>query len=240
MTNEGPPPFPRISVIVPVRDGAAHLGDALASVLAQTRPAAEILVVDDGSRDESAAVAARFVAPGGVVRCVRQPPGGAAAARNLGVALTTGDWLAFLDADDLWTPDALARRGDALAADPELDLVLGRTEQFLSPELNEPARARLRRPEGSAPGFLPGAMLVRRVAFARVGAFETGWELGEFIAWFARARELGLREHHLDAVTLRRRLHADNQGQRKRQHYDDYAHILKAALDRRRAALRAE
>ena len=170
-----------VSVIVPVRDGAAHLGDALESVLAQThRPAAEILVVDDGSRDGSAEVAACFATRG--VRCVSQPPTGAAAARNLGVARTSGDLLAFLDADDLWTPDALAQRCAALAEAPARDLVLGRVEQFLSPDLDDDARARLRCPAGSLPGFLPGAMLVRREAFARVGPFETHWELGEFIA----------------------------------------------------------
>ena len=222
----------RVSVIVPVRDGARHLGEALESVLAQTHPNSEIWVVDDGSRDESAAVAARFSDRG--VRCVSQPPSGAAAARNRGVALATGDFLAFLDADDLWTPDKLACQCAALEADSTLDLVFGHAEQFISLELDETTRARLCCPEGSAPGFVAGAMLARRAVFTSAGPFETRWELGEFLAWFARVRELGRRERMLDRVVLRRRLHETNQGRQKRGHYPDYARILKAALDRRR------
>ncbi len=225
----------RVSVIVPVRDGASYLGDALESVLSQTQPAAEIWVVDDGSRDDSAAVAARFAARG--VRCVSQPPAGAAAARNHGVRLATGNLLAFLDADDLWTIDKLAAQCAALAADPALDVVFGRVEQFVSSDLTAAAQAQLRCPPGSMPGFVPGAMLVRRTAFERAGPFETHWEIGETIAWYTRAQELGLRARMLDAVVLRRRLHDTNQGQTKRGHYRDYAHILKDALDRRRARL---
>ena len=217
---------------MPVRDGARHLAGAIESILEQTSEAAEIWVIDDGSRDGSAAVAASFSGRG--VRCVSQAPGGAAAARNRGAGLAAGDLLAFLDADDLWTADKLAFQCAALEADPALDMVFGRAEQFVSPDLDEAARARLRCPPESSPGYLPSAMLVRRAAFERVGPFETQWEIGEFVAWFARARALGLRDHMLENVVLRRRLHDSNQGQRKRGHYRDYAHILKAALDRQR------
>jgi hypothetical protein len=150
------------------------------------------------------------------------------------VALVTGDLLAFLDADDLWTPDKLAWQCAAFEADSSLDLVFGHAQQFISPELHEAARARIHCPEGSAPGFLAGAMLVKRAVFTRAGLFETHWELGEFLAWYARVREIGAHEQMLDRVVLRRRLHETNQGQTKRRHYSDYARILKAALDRRR------
>jgi hypothetical protein len=150
------------------------------------------------------------------------------------VALATGDFLAFLDADDLWTPDKLACQCAAFDADPALDLVFGHAEQFLSPELDEATRARIHCPAGSAPGFLAGAMLAKRTVFMTAGLFETHWELGEFLAWFARVREIGGREQMLDRVVLRRRLHETNQGRTKRGHYPDYARILKAALDRRR------
>lgn len=228
----------RVSVIVPVHDGAKYLGEALESILAQTLPAAEIWVVDDGSRDDSAAVAARFAGRG--VRCVSQPPGGAASARNHGVALAGGDVLAFLDADDLWTTDKLACQCAALADDPTLDMVFGHVEQFVSPELDAAAHTGLGGQAGTLPGVSPVTMLVRRAAFTRVGPFETRWEVGEFLAWFTRARELGLRERMLDRVVTRRRLHDTNQGQQKRHHYGDYVRILKEALDRRRLQGSAE
>jgi hypothetical protein len=79
-------------------------------------------------------------------------------------------------------------------------------------------------------------MLVRRPAFERVGLFETGWRVGEFISWYLRATEAGLRTLMLPEVVLRRRLHETNQGIRERGAATDYVRILKASLDRRRAA----
>jgi glycosyltransferase involved in cell wall biosynthesis len=221
----------RISVVIPVHNGAAYLAEAIGSVLEQTLPAYEVFVIDDGSEDDSAAIAGAF-APR--VHSVSQRASGAAAARNRGVSLSTGEILAFLDADDLWMPHKLASQQAALDADRSLDLVFGYSEQFISQELDDAARARIDCPHGSAPGVSLGTMLARRSAFERVGNFETGWEIGEFLAWFTRARELGLREMMLPEVVLRRRLHKTNQGQHKRAHYANYAQILKATLDRRR------
>ncbi len=96
---------PNVSVVIPCFNGERHLSAALASALAQTRPAAEILVIDDGSTDGSAAVAAAF---GPSVRVVRQQNQGESVARNRGFDLARGDWIAFLDADDVWHPDKLA------------------------------------------------------------------------------------------------------------------------------------
>jgi glycosyltransferase involved in cell wall biosynthesis len=96
-----------ITAIIPVHNGERHLAEAIQSVLAQTLPPGEIIVVDDGSTDASAAIAQSFGAP---VRVLAQPNLGPAAARNLGLAHATGDLLAFLDADDLWTPNKLARQ----------------------------------------------------------------------------------------------------------------------------------
>ena len=85
-----------VAVVIPVRDGAAYLDEALASVFAQTLPPSEVVVVDDGSTDGSADVARAHDAR---VRVIPQPPLGAGAARNRGVEATTAPWLAFLDAN---------------------------------------------------------------------------------------------------------------------------------------------
>jgi glycosyltransferase involved in cell wall biosynthesis len=97
----------RVSVVVPAHDAAATVADAIRSVLAQTRPADEIVVVDDGSTDDTVAVVRSF---GGAVRLVSQPQSGPSSARNAGAAATTGEWLAFLDADDAWHPAKLERQ----------------------------------------------------------------------------------------------------------------------------------
>ena len=103
-----------VSVVIPVYNAARFLADAIRSVQAQRHPRIEIIVVDDGSTDGSGEVARSFAG----VRCLRQANGGIAAARNAGVHEARGNLLAFLDADDLWTPGKLALQLDVLRADP--------------------------------------------------------------------------------------------------------------------------
>ncbi|HEU5218765.1 MAG TPA: glycosyltransferase [Gemmatimonadales bacterium] len=107
--------MPTVTVILPTYNRADLLPLAVASALNQTRLPDEILIVDDGSTDDTPAVAAGFGAP---VRYIRQDNAGVAAARNHGFRVATGDYLALLDADDLWMPDKLAIQLAALAANP--------------------------------------------------------------------------------------------------------------------------
>lgn len=113
---------PRFSVVIPAFNAAGTLARAVESVFAQSWPAHEIIVVDDGSADATAEVAASF---GGAVRVIRQPNRGVAAARNAGAAAASGDWLAFLDADDWYAPDRLRLHAEWIADDPELDCLTG-------------------------------------------------------------------------------------------------------------------
>lgn len=100
-------PFPAISVIIPAYNSAGYLERTVSSVLAQTCPLHEVLIVDDGSRDDTFEVASRMAPP---VRALRKPNGGPASARNFGAREATGEWLAFLDADDSWLPEKLERQ----------------------------------------------------------------------------------------------------------------------------------
>jgi len=101
----------RIAAVIPTYNRAPLLGRAIESVLAQTYRAAEIIVIDDGSRDDSAAVAAKF---GTAIRYVRQENAGASEARNNGVRLASTEWVAFLDSDDVWVPTHLERMAAAI------------------------------------------------------------------------------------------------------------------------------
>jgi len=219
----------RASVIIPAFNAGRFLGEAIDSVLGQSRPPFELIVVDDGSTDATASVARRSPA----VRYIAQPHGGIAAARNRGVSSATGNCLAFLDADDRWTPGKLEAQLAAVEADPELDVLLGHCVEVRQSEW----AARLERPvppDGGVPGYLAGACLIRRAAFERVGPFEATLRAGEFIDWFLRARARGLRIRMLPGVVLWRRLHDANHGVTERASYSDYARILKNDLDRRR------
>ncbi len=98
-----------VSVLVPCYNAADHLGDALDSALAQTHRPIEILVVDDGSKDNSPQVANSYIQrfPDRGIRLIQQPNGGEPAARNTGIQAATGAWVAMLDADDWWNPTKL-------------------------------------------------------------------------------------------------------------------------------------
>lgn len=220
-----------VSIVIPVYNGEKYLGQAVESVLKQTHRPLEIIVVDDGSKDGTAVVAAEF---GDALCYVLQPNGGAAAARNHGARLATGKFLAFLDADDLWTPEKLSRQLDTLAKNPNAQMVFGYVRQFISPELSEEVRSSLSCPSEAMAGYSQTTMLIERETFFRVGEFATSWEVGEFMDWYARAQEAGLESVMLPEVVSMRRLHATNQGVSKRDERADYARVLKAALDRRR------
>jgi glycosyltransferase involved in cell wall biosynthesis len=112
-----------VSVIIPAYRAAKTIGRALDSLLAQTRPADEILVVDDGSPGDFAAAVAGYREP---VRLLRKPNGGAASARNYGIEKAGGNVIAFLDADDYWEPTKLERQLAVLRQHPQVGLVAGR------------------------------------------------------------------------------------------------------------------
>lgn len=224
---------PLISVLIGVYDAEAYLGEAIESVLAQDYAPVELIVVDDGSTDGSAEVARSF--PG--VRVLQQENAGNGGARNRAVAEASGALYAFLDADDRFTPRKLSLQKAALDADPGLDMVFGHVSEFLSPELNEETRARLRPPAPEPmPWTSPNLMLIRRESFQRVGPFATDVRVGVTVDWFARAAEAGLRHSILPEVVLERRLHTQNNGLRESASRTQYLEVIRRAMERRRAA----
>src|SRR3977135_3743731 len=121
-----------VSVVITVYNGEQYLRECIESVFGQTVPPDEMIVVDDGSTDRSAAIAQSF---GAVVCVLRQENRGQSAAVATCLARAGGPCLAFNDADDLWTPQKQEWQLAALANDPDLDMVFGLSEQFVSPEL---------------------------------------------------------------------------------------------------------
>lgn len=230
---------PLVSVVIPVYNGARYLAEAVASVQGQRGIAAgalEVVIIDDGSTDGTAEVAATLAQRDPRVRWMTQPNVGAAAARNRGVEMAHGAFIAFLDADDLWTDDKLSGQLAAFEAEPALDAVFGLVEQFYTPERAEELARQVQLPTEPIAGYVPGTILARRKVFARVGMFESRWRVGEGIDWYLRARDAGLAVRLQQRVILRRRIHDDNMGRREQASATDYIHIIKAALDRRRSA----
>lgn len=219
-----------ISVVVPVHNGERYLAAAIESVLAQSVEVEEILVADDGSTDASVAVARRYprvtVLPG--------PHAGISPTTNRGVDAARGDLLAFIDADDLWTPRKLEIQMARMSSAPDMALIFGMAVNFLSPDLDAKAKLRLEPPSEPVPGFAAGALLVRRSVFARVGRWRTDVLLGGFIDWCARADDIGCARIVVPDLVLRRRLHGGNVGLRQPEARRDLLRVVKDARDRRR------
>jgi len=225
---------PLVSVIIPVYNYDRYLAEAVESVLSQTYQHLEVIVVDDGSTDRSGAVAKSFAGRG--VRYWPQVHSGIGLTRNKGVELAQGEFIAFLDADDRWRVQKIERQLLAFESDPALEMVFGQALQLHNgPEWEAGVSDYKVAVDGMVPGMVPGTMLIKRAAFDRVGKFLGDWKVGEFIDWYARAVELKIRSMVLPELLLWRRIHDSNQGVRERQSVSDYARVLKAKLDRKRA-----
>ena len=220
-----------VTCIIPVRDGARYLDAAITSALAQTHSSIEVVVIDDGSVDSSAEVARSF---GESVRLVtHEHPRGAPAARAHGVAITQGDLVAFLDADDLWQPDRIERQLAHLRAQ-RLAVSFCEVRNFWEDGFEHEAD------RWQAAGRLRGsylfiAALARRGVFARVPVPLHHPHM-DSAAWILALREAGVPTGLLPEVLVHRRRHATNISRDAAAVYDDVFEILKARLDRRRTS----
>jgi glycosyltransferase involved in cell wall biosynthesis len=158
-----------VSVIIPAFNAASYLADAITSCLQQTAMPQEIIVVDDGSRDDTASIAAQFGAP---VRVVRQRNAGEGAARNRGIAEANGKWLAFLDADDLWLPEKLEKQlqtvnsSDLIACHTDFRTIGSRHETIHASRVDSAVRYSLPFLATHSP-IMPSSLMVHRSLSSR-------------------------------------------------------------------------
>lgn len=227
----GVPATCSVSVVIPVHNGEKYIEEALRSVRAQTTPAEQVIVVDDGSTDATARIVAAF----SDVEYFQQEKSGPGAARNLGISHASGDYIALLDADDLWLPRKLELQLAASKDNPQAQLFFGLTEQFISEDLSPEERENLVVSTEAVPGYIPSNFFVSKENFSKVGSFETGWAVGEFISWYLRGVEADFSSFMVPEVLTRRRVHTTNMGISRRDARSDYVRIVKASLERRRA-----
>jgi glycosyltransferase involved in cell wall biosynthesis len=219
---------PTVAALIPVWNGAAFLSEALESVLAQEPAVDEVLVIDDGSTDESAAIAQSFGPP---VRCVRREHSGLAATRNAAVRLSQSDRLAFLDSDDVWPRGRLALLLRALEENPGCQIAQGRLQRLVRSDRT--MRWVLVSESWRAPNV--ATALIHRSAFATVGLFDETVAGGDDVDWLLRAREQGIREVRVDAITLYYRRHDHNMTNDVAADQSRLLRVLGRAVARRRA-----
>jgi len=203
-----------VSIVLPTYNRAARLADALESCLAQTYPHIEVIVVDDGSTDETPAVVARFAARDARVRALRQPNQRLPGALNAGFRASRGDYLTWTSDDNSYLPDAIALMAAALDAQPDLGLVYCDYEEV--GDAGEVRRIHL--PD---PALLPqqncvgACFLYRRAVYEAVGEYDQHLFLAEdYDYWLRVARHFPVRHlpgvcpyrygSHPDSLTARR------------------------------------
>lgn len=221
---------PLISVIIPVYNAAADLAEALQSIQRQKYAPLEIIVVDDGSTDGSAGIAQGFR---GEVHYLYQENRGPAAARNLGLEVSQGELVAFLDADDLWVDNKIEVQLAYLIGNPSLEAVIGCLQVQV---LTESGDGQRRFADFAEPTFAPnlGTGLYRKSIFKKVGPFDPALRIGEDADFFLRMRENGVSMAMVEVVTLYYRLHGKNLTGSKRPRDAAFLMALKRSLDRRR------
>jgi glycosyltransferase involved in cell wall biosynthesis len=222
---------PLISCIVPVYNGERYLRETLDSIFAQTHRPLEVIVVDDGSIDGTAAAMIDY---GERVHYLWQTNAGQTSARNRGLSVAQGEFVAFLDADDLWHPQKLARQMIRFTERPEMDLCFTRFQNFWMPELaEEEQHYQLHSPAKPSSAWSISTLLTRRVTFEKFGRFaDDGSPKPRNMIWFLRAAEDQAEIEVLPEVLMYRRFHRGNRSRRDRNEFiDSFFPILKEWRD---------
>jgi glycosyltransferase involved in cell wall biosynthesis len=220
---------PLVSVIIPVYNGEACLVEAIDSVLAQTYRPLELIVVDDGSVDGTADVARSYQE----AAYVYQENQGHAAAKNRGISVANGQFLAFLDADDIWTPEKLQVQMDYLLEHTDVGFVICRMKILLEQGTEWPSSLNQKYYRSDPAGFLPSALVTRRCVFERIGAFDISYRHGNDSDWFFRAKDVGIAMAILPQVLLRRRIHANNLSHETQSMTSELLRLVRASIGRR-------
>ena len=187
---------PLVSVIMPAYNSAEHIGEALDSVLAQDWRPLEIVVVDDGSTDDTAAVVRSYPD----VVYVRQDNKGPSAARNTAVERSSGEFVANFDSDDLLPPTRVSDQARYLMTHPDIGAVFGRQQWINAPEWM--ARDSV---YGDVDGIPLSSVMFRREVFFELGGYDTSFVHGEDMDLLVRMRERGIEYQVIPEIVLYRR-----------------------------------
>jgi glycosyltransferase involved in cell wall biosynthesis len=219
---------PLVTVVVASFNGERFLRETLESLFAQDFDSYEVVFVDDGSEDRTAEIACSFP-----LRYVRQENQGLPAARNAGLAVAQGELIAFLDDDDLMTPDKLRLQARHLLEHPETGCVLGRCKWIV--EGIDPPELKRDTIYGEPGGIQFVTAMIRRGILEELGGFDPSYRYAEDRDLFVRMREHGVKIEVLPEVILHKRLHGSNMMLNQPQSHP-LLRSLKEKLDRERGA----
>jgi glycosyltransferase involved in cell wall biosynthesis len=202
----------QVSCIIPAYNCERFLAEAVESILAQSYPVHEVIIVDDGSTDGTGALAEELMAQNkGRIQVLSQKNQGTGSARNAGMRVASGHMITFLDADDLWYSEKTARQIERFWARPELGISVTHIQNFWMDEVAEERKQY--RNEGRAqplPGYVMPTAMVRRSVFEQIGLLNATLRHSDSAEWFMRAKKAKIIDELIGDVLVSRRLHLHN------------------------------
>ena len=223
--------LPIVSVIIPSYN-SVYIAEAITSVLEQTYPNIETIVIDDGSTDHTLELISSFSG----LKVLRNKNRGVSTARNEGLKVCKGEFISFLDSDDVWVRDKIKRQVAFLLDNIDFDLIYGRFLNYFQEGVVLPKGIDKEKFLNLKTGKLIslGTLMVRREVFHQAGYFDQSIRSGGDLDWFIKIRELGIKTFYDDRLVMRRRLHATNLSYESRVDKSNLIKIFKASIDRKR------
>jgi glycosyltransferase involved in cell wall biosynthesis len=218
-----------ISVIIPVFNGAGYIAAALDSVFNQNYNNIEVIVVNDGSTDNSENIIKSYD-----IRYLKQENLGVTVARNNGIKISKGEFLAFLDQDDVWKPDKLSLQYNQFLDQKNLGYVLSHQIIHLENGFAKPNWLKSEQLNQPIIGYLPSTLMVRTETFKKIGYFNEKFDIGSDSEWFFRAKGLGIEMKIMQEVLVHRLIHNANQSHSVGDSHMELLRIVKQALVKKR------
>jgi GT2 family glycosyltransferase len=228
-----------VSVIIPAYNPQDYLLSCLGSVFGQTHAQVEVILVNDGSKSEFDSFFADVGRRYPQLKILEVKPNrGVAHARNHGAGHATGDYLTFIDQDDVWETNKLELQSRYLDQHADYDYVTSRQRYFLSEGVDvPPGWLRASQLGVSLPGFLPGTLMVRASAFKQLGGFDERLKAGtDDVDWFFRANAAGLKTFELPEQLLLKRIHSKNLSGQALAHNKELLSVVRMNLQRKKAS----
>jgi glycosyltransferase involved in cell wall biosynthesis len=216
--------FPLVSVVVPVYNGANFVAQAIEAILAQNYERVEVVLVDDGSVDETPEIVGRYP-----VKYLRQDNAGPSSARNAGLAASTGEFLTFCDYDDIYHVDKVSAQVRYLMEHPDTACVLVHHRTFVEAGTEPPTWMSKDDTGVQAP-------MIRRTVLDSVGGYNVEYRMSETMEWLGRMTTAGLRVDVIDDVLVDRRLHGTNVSYQRQGLQQGLLRSLRERLDAKREA----
>ncbi len=221
---------PLVSVIIPVYNGDRYLAEAIESVVQQTYQPIEIILVDDGSTDNSANIARSYKQ----VRYIYQSNQGVAVARNVGISQARGEFIALLDQDDRWTPNKLSVQIKYLLEHQNIGYTLAKMRVFLEPGTEKPSWLKAEYLSEDIPGYIVGSLVIRKSVLEKVGEFNLHYKFGNDSDWFFRANDAGIPMTILPETLLYKRVHGANESHKIQPMTAEMLQLVRSSIQRKR------